>query len=135
MVEHCSESLHSEVCPNPTSVFGGVEGSVLLYKFIRRRYDTPVALWPIVKVELCAFAGIMPFLVSNWRRPLISRVSASDASEEGSESAVSSWPLSEIKDVGGAKLRFRRTGGHHACQSALSAAGFVRGDVTGAWKA
>ena len=108
-----------------------------VYKFIQRHYSDTVKLWPSVKIELRVFAGLMPFLVSDWSRPWNDKVFISDASEEGFGICAAAWPIDEVRKAGAIKerLRFRRSGGHNARESALTAAGFVRDIHTGAWRA
>ncbi|CAE7224534.1 unnamed protein product [Symbiodinium sp. CCMP2592] len=108
-----------------------------VYKFIQRHYTDTVKLWPSVKVELRVFAGLMPFLISDWSRAWNDKVFISDASEEGFGICSATWPVDEVRKAGALKerLRFRRSGGHNARESALTAAGFVRDEISGAWRA
>lgn len=59
----------------------------------------------------------------------------SDASEEGYGVCHTSWEPAATADIGrfSARNRFKRSGGHNARESALSAAGFIRDEVIGLW--
>ena len=97
-----------------------------VYKFIRRHYSESAVLWPSVRDELRAFAGLMIFLQSDWSRPWNQLVTSTDASEQGYGLCTSWWPKNVVGAVGrvGERSRFKRTGGHSARESALGAAGF-----------
>ena len=108
-----------------------------VYKFIQSSYSTSCTLWPSVASELRAFAGLMPLLRSAWRRPWSSTVTVSDASESGYGVCSSTWSSNMVGDIGRVheRERFRRTGSHNAREAALTAAGFVKDEVTGKWQA
>ena len=106
-----------------------------VYKFIKSSYTTSSSLWPSVLAELRAFAGMMPALRADWSRAWSREVVVSDASEEGFGVCRTHWDSSSTGRVGrcSERDRFKRSGGHNARESALSAAGFVRDEVTGRW--
>ena len=108
-----------------------------VYKFIKSAYTTSHILWPSVASELRAFAGLMPLLRSEWRRPWSSVVNVSDASEEGFGVCSSIWSPETVGEVGRVheRERFRRSGSHNARESALTSAGFVKNEATGKWRA
>ncbi|CAE8693166.1 unnamed protein product [Polarella glacialis] len=108
----------------------------VVYKFISSNYDRVARLWPSVVEELRCFAGLMPFLVADWARPWNDLVSASDASEVGYGVSTAKWPRAKVAAVGRVleRSRFRRTLGHSARESALTAAGFERDEDSNEWK-
>ena len=106
-----------------------------VYKFIKTSYSTSIPIWPSVMAELRAFVGLMPALRADWSRPWSDEVVVSDASEEGYGVCRAHWGTRAVAEVGrvSERDRFKRCGGHNARDSALSAAGFVRDEVTGKW--
>ena len=107
------------------------------YKFIKKNYNTVSPLWNSVKDELRAFAGLMVFLESDWKRGWNTLVTSSDASEKGFGVCTSHWTSQQVSQAGRVpeKSRFRRTESHRARESALSAAGFRQEVSTGKWLA
>ena len=107
------------------------------YKFIRAHYFEPVAMWDAVRREFTAFSGLMIFLRADWWRPWNSLVCCSDASTTGYGVCTSHWRLEDVRKVGRQKerSRFKRCDNHPARESALTSAGFIRDELTGAWKA
>ena len=107
------------------------------YKFIRAHYFEPVAMWEAVRREFTAFSGLMIFLRADWWRPWNSLVCCSDASTTGYGVCTSHWRLEDVRKVGRQKerSRFKRCDNHSARESALTSAGFIRDELTGAWKA
>ena len=107
------------------------------YKFIEKNYETVCPLWNSVKDELRAFAGLMVFLESDWKRGWNTLVTSSDASEKGFGVCTSHWTSQQVVTAGRVpeKSRFRRTESHRARESALSAAGFYQESSTGKWLA
>ena len=83
-----------------------------------------------------AFSGLMIFLQSDWWKPWNELVCSSDASTTGYGVCTAFWDLEDVKRVGRVKerSRFRRASGHSARESSLTAAGFVRDDITGQWQ-
>ena len=106
-----------------------------VYKFIKSNYWTATPLWQSVAAELRAFAGLMPLLHAEWRRPWNPVVSVSDASEEGYGVCGALFNSQAVASIGRVceRERFRRVGTHSARESALTSAGFVRSEVTGQW--
>ena len=107
------------------------------YKFIEKNYETVSPLWNSVKDELRAFAGLMVFLESDWKRGWNTLVTSSDASEKGFGVCTSHWTSQQVAVAGRVpeKSRFRRTESHRARESALGAAGFYQESSTGKWLA
>ena len=107
------------------------------YKFIEKNYDSVTTLWPSVRDELRAFAGLMVFLESEWTRGWNTLVTSSDASERGFGVCTSRWTSMQVASAGRVveKSRFRRTESHRARESALTAAGFYQESSTGRWLA
>ena len=107
------------------------------YKFIEKNYEKSCPLWDSVKDELRAFAGLMVFLESDWKRGWNTLVTSSDASEKGFGVCTSHWTSQQVAAAGRVpeKSRFRRTESHRARESALSAAGFYQETSTGKWLA
>ena len=106
------------------------------YKYIRAHYFEAARLWDTARAELSAFAGLMIFLRADWWRPWNNMVCSSDASLTGFGVCTSFWDRVDVQSVGRQKERnrFRRKESHSARESSLTAAGFVRDDITGAWK-
>lgn len=106
------------------------------YKYIRAHYFEAARLWDTARAELSAFAGLMIFLRADWWRPWNNMVCSSDASLTGFGVCTSFWNRVDVQSVGRQKERnrFRRKESHSARESSLTAAGFVRDDITGAWK-
>ncbi|CAE8626378.1 unnamed protein product, partial [Polarella glacialis] len=100
----------------------------VVYKFISSNYDRVARLWPSIVEELRCFAGFIPFLVADWARPWNNLVSASDANDVGYGVSTAKWPRAKVVAIGRVleRSRFRRTLGHNARESALTAAGFER---------
>ena len=125
------------------ATFAGLTNRALLsvfhttYRYIRTHYDYPSSLWMSVKEELQAFRNLMIYLHADWTRPWNTYVTASDASLTGYGIVSSVWDSSEVSMVGRCleRGRFRKRGSHSARDSALTAAGFVRDEVTREWRA
>ena len=118
-------------CRPVLSVFNTV------YRYIRSHYERPATLWPTVRQELQAFRGLMVFLHADWGRPWNPYVSASDASLQGFGVISAIWSRDGVAKVGRnlESSRFRKEGCHSAREAALTAAGFVRDEVTQLWRA
>lgn len=107
-----------------------------VYKYIRRHYFFPSAWWPSVRRELEAFRSLMIFLQSDWWRPWNTLVSSSDSSLEGYGVSTSFWDSEEVAACGRRleRSRFRRAASTSAREHALTSAGFVRDEITEAWR-
>ena len=105
------------------------------YKFIEKCYQQVTPLWKSVIDELRAFSALAPALESDWRRSWNTHVLSSDASEEGYGIVAGVFDKDQVAQVGrmSERGRFKRSGGHNARESALTAAGFIQDDVTGQW--
>ena len=86
--------------------------------------------------ELEAFRSLMIFLQSDWWRPWNTLVSSSDSSLEGYGVSTSFWDSEEVAACGRRleRSRFRRAASTSAREHALTSAGFVRDEITEAWR-
>ena len=118
---------------------GPVERRVLsifhsVYKFISKCYDQVTPLWQSVRDELRVFAALVPALESDWTRSWNLVVMASDASEDGYSIVSGEFSKCAVASVGRVteRSRFKRTSGHNARESALTAAG-VKDGIRDQW--
>ena len=97
-----------------------------VYAFIQKHYHEAASLWPSVRDELRAFAGLLFLNAQDWWRQWNSAVTSSDASLTGYGVCESWWKKQLVASVARVqeRSRFRRLGGHSARESALGAAGF-----------
>ena len=103
-----------------------------VYRFIERHYGEAAEVWPSIREELRAFAGLMTFSTTDWRLQWDPWVQSSDASEQGWGVAGASLPRGAVAKLGRVteKLRFKRLpAGTSARERALGQAGF--GEVGG----
>ena len=79
----------------------------------------------------------MVFLHADWGRAWNPYVSASDASLQAFGVVSAIWSRDDAAKVGRnlERSRFRKEGCHSAREAALTAAGFVRDEVTQLWRA
>ena len=85
-------------------------------------------LWTTVRAELEAARALLPLAVAHWRLPWCTTVSASDACETGYGVVESSWPESEVSEVGRLDERSRYRLKNHAKDGA------PRAMALGAWR-
>ena len=108
-----------------------------VYRFIHAHYWQPTRLWETVREEISVFKGLMIFLHAEWCRPWNGYVVATDASLHGFGVVSSHWKVDDVATVGREleRGRFKKMGMHSAREAALTAAGFVRNELTKEWKA
>ncbi|CAK8988362.1 unnamed protein product, partial [Durusdinium trenchii] len=96
------------------------------YAFIHARYNEVATLWPSVRKELEAFRGCLFLLSQDWWRQWNRNVTSSDSSLGGFGCCHAWWPKTVVAKVGRVqeRSRFKRSAGHSARESALTAAGF-----------
>ena len=78
-----------------------------VYGFIYRHYHDAAPLWPTVKEELRAFAGLLFLNVQDWWRQWNRAVTSSDASLSGYGVCESWWDKQLVSKVGRVQERSR----------------------------
>ena len=81
-----------------------------IYRFVRICYTTPTPIWKSVRYELECFQHLMIFLISPWRLPWCSMVTATDSSLTGFGATRANLPLEVVQDLGRnpERLRFKK---------------------------
>jgi hypothetical protein len=80
------------------------------YKFIRECYQVNTRIWKSVRQELDMFKNLMIFLVSPWRMPWCSMVTATDSNLIGYGVTRAPGPVDEVRKHGrvSERARFKR---------------------------